>query len=260
MGRYVFTHDWELEEARLRLLGEIFDPPTTDRLRRLGVGTGWRCLEVGAGAGSLAAWLAAQVGPDGRVVATDVDTGFLENEAIPGVEVRRHDIVADDLEEGAFDLVHSRLVLEHLTERDLALKRMVAALVPGGVLVIEDFDWCAAVAPPGPGADLYANFMAAAREFLAGQGYDPYYGRRLAAELRNLGLDDVGADGRVTVCLPGSPETVWWQQSMARVHGSLRSGGLLTDLEVERIASQLADPGFCFQYPALMTAWGRRPA
>ena len=60
------------------------------------MGPGTRCLEVGAGGGSVAFWLAEQVGQSGVVVATDLETDFLESEASshPGMEVLRHDITA----------------------------------------------------------------------------------------------------------------------------------------------------------------------
>jgi len=63
------------------------------------VGPGWHCLEVGGGGGSIASWLANRVLPDGRAVATDLDTRFLETLSIPNLEVRRHDIVTDPLPE-----------------------------------------------------------------------------------------------------------------------------------------------------------------
>jgi hypothetical protein len=44
----------EMELNRLRLLERIFDPSTTRHLEIIGVADGWRCLEVGAGAGSMA--------------------------------------------------------------------------------------------------------------------------------------------------------------------------------------------------------------
>jgi chemotaxis methyl-accepting protein methylase len=41
---------------------------------------------------------------------------------------------------GPFDLIHARLVLVHVTERDAALRTLAGALAPGGWLVIEDAD------------------------------------------------------------------------------------------------------------------------
>jgi len=55
--------------------------------------------------------------------------------------VRVHNIVVDELERGAFDLVHTRNMLFHLTERQTALGRMVSALKPGGVLTPDAEFW-----------------------------------------------------------------------------------------------------------------------
>ena len=95
-----------VEDERLSLLEEIFDP--LSRQRRALVQPGWRCLEVGAGRGSMAVWLAQQVGPSGHVVATDVDTTYLDRLHLPNLEVRRHNILDDSLDlpkPGTFDLV-----------------------------------------------------------------------------------------------------------------------------------------------------------
>src|SRR6266571_4995104 len=79
----------EVERRRVQVLAESLDENTIGHLRGLGAGAGWRCLEVGAGSGSVARWLAGQAGA-GRVVATDVDTRFVD---VPdGVEVLRHDV------------------------------------------------------------------------------------------------------------------------------------------------------------------------
>src|SRR6516165_3851191 len=83
------------ELGRLRLLEARYDPHTFRRLGMFGPLAGARYLEVGAGAGSVARWLAAQAGPSGQVVATDSDPRFLADTDKAGVEVRRHDILAD---------------------------------------------------------------------------------------------------------------------------------------------------------------------
>ena len=68
--RYFATDaEADFERERLRLLGQLMDPMTTGRLERLRVGRGWRCLEVGAGDGSVARWLAGLVGPEGQVAS-----------------------------------------------------------------------------------------------------------------------------------------------------------------------------------------------
>src|SRR5689334_8013291 len=116
--QYLFIDD---QRARLKAAEDLLDDGTIRVLARVGVQPGWRCLEVGAGGGSIARWLADTVGPTGHVLATDVNTRDLDSGGRPVLEVRQHDIVADPLQEAAFDLVHARLVLEHLPERDRVL-------------------------------------------------------------------------------------------------------------------------------------------
>ena len=74
------------------------DPATIRYLEEIGVSSGWRCLEVGGGGGTIAEWLCPRVGTAGHVVATELDTRLLEAIDSPNIEVRRHDIVNDDLE------------------------------------------------------------------------------------------------------------------------------------------------------------------
>ena len=89
------------------------------------------CLEAGAGGGSITEWLCKRVGDQGRVLATDIDTRFVGELSYPNLDVQRHDITTDDVPESEFDLVHARLLLEHLPGHALALSKLVAALKPG---------------------------------------------------------------------------------------------------------------------------------
>jgi SAM-dependent methyltransferase len=131
------------EDERLGLLEQIYDP--ISRSRRALVQPGWRCLEVGAGRGSMVAWLAEQVGATGHVVATDVDTRYLSRLELPNVEVIEHNILEDPIDvlrPGSFDLVCSRLMLFHLEGRqEQAISQMAECLRPGGWLLDEDADW-----------------------------------------------------------------------------------------------------------------------
>ncbi len=134
---------------RFSALAQIFDPGTVRHLTELGVREGWRCLEIGGGAGSIANWLCESVGPDGQVLATDIDTRFLERLQNGNLEVRRHNITSDPLPQSMFDLVHTRLVLVHLLEREAVLERLMAALKPGGWILAEEFDALSIQADPG---------------------------------------------------------------------------------------------------------------
>src|SRR6185312_9800368 len=108
----------------------------------------------------------------------------------------RHDVVSDDLEAGHFDLVHVRLVLEHLPERQRVLEKLVRALKPGGRLVAQSVDYAAAIPVSEYGAAEHARTQDVRLRTFAASGLDPYYGRHLPARLRDAGLVEVENEGR----------------------------------------------------------------
>jgi SAM-dependent methyltransferase len=126
--------------SRFEALSALFDWVTVRHVDGIGVSAGWRCWEVGAGGPGVPRLLAERVCAAGHVLATDLDVGWMGTDLPGNVEVRRHDVATDEPPDRGFDLVHTRLVLVHVPQRDEALRRMVAALRPGGWLLIEDFD------------------------------------------------------------------------------------------------------------------------
>lgn len=87
---------------RLDALSLLFNPGTFRRAHALGLGSGWRVWEVGAGGPSVPSWLAEQVGPTGQVLATDIDTSRLGVES-RRYQVRRHDVGREPAPTGPFD-------------------------------------------------------------------------------------------------------------------------------------------------------------
>src|SRR5437763_5124185 len=75
---YALDNAWHAERARLDSLTALYDPGTLAICERLGLTSGWRCLDVGAGTGTLALALAQRAAPAGMVVAVDINTRFLE--------------------------------------------------------------------------------------------------------------------------------------------------------------------------------------
>ena len=91
--KYIFDNAPDKNELkRLQAIEEIFDPPTQKRLRASGLESGWQCLEVGAGAGSMAKWMKEIVGEASRVVAMDINPRFLNENNSSGIEVLNADI------------------------------------------------------------------------------------------------------------------------------------------------------------------------
>jgi SAM-dependent methyltransferase len=246
--------------TRLRLLERWLDPATFRHLRARGVGAGWRCLEVGAGAGSVAHWLCGQVCPGGEVVATDIDPRFLETHSEANLRVLRHDITADNLPPAAFDLVHCRLVLAHLPDRRAVLSKLAAALRPGGQLVAEEMDFVSVVADAGqPGGRAFNAAVASSNDVLRTRGFDPECGRVLLADLAGAGLADIGTEGHVRLWPGGSPGATAWRLTFEQLRSDMAALGL-DHATIAAAIEACEDPGFTFMSQVTITAWGQRPS
>jgi SAM-dependent methyltransferase len=254
--------DYDDELARLRLLQERYDERTFARLSALGPLAGAACLEVGAGAGSVARWLADRAGPNGLVVATDADPRFLADAAAAGVEVRRHDILADPLEPGRYDLVHCRALLCHLPDPGLALRAMAAAVRPGGRLLAEDADYCSLVAadPAHPRSPRFDAVMRKLLSFIAaGRAFDPFFGRRLPGLAASAGLAEVGHEASACHRQGASAAAEVLARSLERTRRRALRDGLVGAGEFEAVLVALRDPSFTFVDALSVAAWWHRP-
>ena len=254
------------EDERLSLLETIFDP--TSRQRRSMVQQGWRCLEIGAGRGSMAVWLAQQVGEKGRVVATDIDVTYLERLNLPNLEVRRHNILEDPIETlslASFDMVSLRLVLFWLVGRqEEVIRRMVQCLRPGGWLVDEDGDW-GTVVPVNPFHPMYERYEQVWKggDWLAARGYDPEFGRKLPALFERCGLQSIRHEAHVEVLRATSPWGRWWLQTLEGWRAWDQAAGLLTEARKEEyriLTAPWSDPLFWFQTAVIHACWAQRAA
>ena len=257
---YVFDNAGCGASARFAALSEMYDPGTIRHLEQCGVSAGWWCLEVGGGGGSIAAWLGECVGPSGRVVVTDIDPRFLESRKLRNVEVWRHNIVTDPLPGAMFDLVHARLVLIHLPERESVLERLVAALKPGGWMVDEDFDTLSLVADPmvSRGEVLLKTQVAMTRLFES-RGIRRGFGRLLFGRLRANGLIGVGAEGRMFMISAATPGASLMRANYEQLREAMIEAGYITQDEFEQDLARLEAADFLTPSPIMWAAWGRRP-
>lgn len=257
---YVMPNAGEQAPQRWAALETLYDAWTTQHLEARGVSAGWHCLEVGGGSGSIARWLVERVGPTGQVLATDIDPRFLEPVGRTNLTVTRHDITTDPLPEAAFDLVHTRLVLHHLAGRDQALRTMVAALRPGGWLVVEDFDWSAMVLDPNDAATAarFDPVQQAMWRLITERGGDGTYGRQLWGRLRAARLTDVGAEGTVRMYHGRSVSGQLTLAAVDQLADAIVGSGWVTHDQVTAYRELLDDPDFAVMSPVLMTAWGRQ--
>ena len=257
---YVFDNAASRAHARLAALAEVHDPGTIRHLLALGVADGWKCLEIGGGLGTITGWISDRVGPSGYVLTTDIDTRFLEKLRRANVEVRRNDIMNDPLPNSMFDLAYARLVLEHLSDPDLALDRMAtthqARRVADGRRL-----W---VAVPG-----FRRSRAGRSHLQDGRGHAPGDGQapgststwvsHWGSRLRARGLLDVGHEGRVQLCRGNTAAARLARLNFEQLQDSILATGQLTTEEFNADLARLDEEDFEWRSLLLWTAWGQRP-
>ena len=204
--------DGELSDMMLRRRRreDHSDPRTVAFMSGLGIPADGMCLEVGAGLGSVARWMASSLAPKGLVLATEIRSDLVDSiaeRAPANLEVIRHDIVTDPLPRRTFDLIHARFVLEHLRTRDGVLSLLASLLSPGGWLVIEDAHIAMNVLDgPGPYLDAMVTFT----RHRASLGSDYNWARNLPANFQRLGLGSIRAQRVADIFESGSDLSAFW--------------------------------------------------
>ncbi|MFR9728433.1 class I SAM-dependent methyltransferase [Saccharopolyspora sp. MS10] len=256
---YVF-HDQQVREQEQRsCLSAAHDPLTLARLAETGVGPGWRCLEVGAGSGQVARWLADRVAPTGSVLATELRPGLRPG---PGLQVLAHDVVSDPLPAGEFDLVLARLVLRHLPQRHEVLAKLVRALRPGGWLQIDEFDTSyepLLLAPDEESARLYEKFLAAKATVMRSAGVDADWGRRVPLAMRRAGLSGIDPRPHVQLRHRDSADLRLLAHHTEHLRDQLLAAGM-TGPELTRVREVMLHPDFRATSSLMYSVHGRKPA
>jgi 2-polyprenyl-3-methyl-5-hydroxy-6-metoxy-1,4-benzoquinol methylase len=253
----VLSHHRQGELERLRLLEQLSDPTTTAILENLGVAADWRCIEAGAGQGSIARWLSSRC-PDGHVTATDLDTTFLDTSPAPAnLTIVRHDIRREGFPPVSQNLVHARTLLTHLPDPERILDRMVSWLTPGGWVLIEDPFYLPATSSPYP---QFAALLEACQQLLSEtQGTDHTWARRIPAAMAHSGLTDIGMSARVATCGTDETEDAFWRLCFTQATPALIETGLMTTEEITAAIAHLNDPTFTDTAWIIISCWGRRP-
>ncbi|MGH3679169.1 MAG: class I SAM-dependent methyltransferase [Natronosporangium sp.] len=242
-------------------LAVMLDGFTHRRLDKAGVRMGDRCLELGAGNGSIAHLLAGWVGDTGEVVATDLDPSQIA--PARGLTIIAHDITTDPLE-GSFDLIHARMLLGHLPDRNTIMHRLADTLRPGGALVVEQFDpdWdrCVIEAPIplAEAQDLFAAYHHALMKVLREAGTDPTWGRRCPQVMRDAGLVRIEAEFWSRTWHGGQAGCQLALASATRLRDKLVAAGM-APAQLDQFAGLLADQRLMIRGITAVSVIGWRP-
>jgi ubiquinone/menaquinone biosynthesis C-methylase UbiE len=124
------------------LRDDVYRRPLETALDRLGLGAGWRCVDVGAGGGDVSVALAEMVGRDGRVYAVDSDP--LARDEVARAAAAHAQVIAltqagEDLSlPEEVDLAFCRFLLLHVIDPAVVVAKMAAAVRPGGWVVAQE--------------------------------------------------------------------------------------------------------------------------
>lgn len=241
MSDYIFTdHPDARELRRLRLLERARDAQSIALLERTGLSRGAACLEIGAGAGSLVEWMAARVGPSGRVVALDRKTVHLRrfiDQTTPPVQVLEADL-ADAALTGPFDLIHARYVLIHNRDAVRLLRRVRDLLAPGGWVVLEEPDFTSA-AHLQPTADAAMDRVhAAIVKMFENGGLDPGYGLRLPLDLARTGFRIAQTETHLHLDAGQAPMAALMGESASALRAAYTKTGLATNADIDHYVAR----------------------
>lgn len=258
--KYLLDNQQPEAGQRFDALSVLFNPSTFRHARRLGLTAGWRVWEVGAGGPSVPEHLESQVGPSGHVLATDIDISWLGG-GDSTYEVRRHDVGSEPPPAELFDLVHARLVLVHVTARAQALAAMVAAVKPGGWVLLEEADPALQplVCPDEWGTEqkLANKLKQGFRALMTERGVDLAYGRKLPRLLRDAGLGKVQSDAYFPMGGPACTELE--RATVEQIRDALIAEGIATDTEVQQHLAHVRTGHLDLATSPMVSAWGQKP-
>ncbi|NKB77720.1 MAG: methyltransferase domain-containing protein [Gammaproteobacteria bacterium] len=184
------------ELERLKQQAQQIEPFETSLLQAAGLKPGMKALDVGCGPGVVSCLMARMVGDDGDVLGVDASDDLMgvaeqmgQAAGVNNLSFQKADIYQLDLPENSFDFAYSRLVFQHLTDPQSALKKLLGVLKPGGILCVADIDDDWLSIEPEPAA--FRTLIDRSTRVQAGQGGDRFIGHKLGAYMESAGFNDV---------------------------------------------------------------------
>jgi ubiquinone/menaquinone biosynthesis C-methylase UbiE len=256
----------EIERLRAQAAAIAFDAEVM--LERIAVGSGWRCLDLGCGAGGILELLGARVGPAGRAVGLDLDPVMLgaarewtRAHRLANVALVAGDAYQPPARPETFDLVHVRFLASTAGRGEDLVREALALVKPGGVLAFQEPDTethnCY---PAHPAWDRLKRALQGAFESAGG---DTRIGQRLYRLLRRAGLEEVRYRPFLVGVTSGEPMTDYLPATVESIRGTVLGKALIGEAELDEALAacrrHLADADTVFTTFLVVQAWGRKP-
>lgn len=261
---YILGHS---EQALQRLMrqSDFWAEHSRAFFERAGLRPGMRVLDLGSGAGDIALLAASLVGPNGSVLSVDRAPEAVERATARAAQLNVANVqfVQGDVNtfepDGAFDAVIGRLILMYLPDAAAVLRRLAAALTPGGIVAFQEYDMHAAASEP-PLAVLDRGLQWIIGAF-AGAGLPTRMGLRLHALFLAAGLPapQIVLASRIEAG-PDSPSPAFFAESVRNLAPLIERMGLATRDEIgidtleERVRAEMLRHNGVIVPPSLIGA------
>jgi SAM-dependent methyltransferase len=260
------------ETERLILQERVLGASTARFFQAAGIGPGMRVLDVGSGAGDVSILVAKVVGPAGSVLGVDIDEPSVQaaTQRAAAAGLGNAAFVAADVGSGdlgaGLDAVVGRLVLMHLPDPALVLRRLAGVLRPGGLLAFQEAHLAAPWLSFPASASLEQVQRVRASALSGGrQPVNPYMGLALRQAFARAGLPD--PEIRAELIVGGGQDWDGYDLAEATVRSLVpgwRKRGIdgAEELEPDGLAARLREEigpqGSVMLFP-LIGAWTRLP-
>jgi SAM-dependent methyltransferase len=258
--------DSATESARLRAQARLWDPAAAALFDRLRIRRGWRVLEVGPGNGSLHRELRRRVrGPVDAVEPSPVFrrriAAMAGRDGLGQGRIWASTLADTALPPGAYDLIFARWVFLFVPDPAERIAQLAAALRPGGLLAIEDYERNTLRMLPTPSA--WERFLAADHAFFASQGGHASIAGLLPGYYERAGLTLVEMTPTVKTGHPGSPVWRWLSAYFLGVMDHLAGRAGFRPADAARLAREwraaAESPASFLIGPTVVDVVGRRP-
>lgn len=259
----------EGEEARLKRQIANLAPDSDAQFEKIGIKPGEHVIDLGCGPGGVLHLLGKRVGPQGSVLGlersghfVELARRFVQDHALPQIEVREGDANNTGLPRASFDGAHMRLVLVNVPEPEKIVREMVALVRPGGWVASFEADFVGHICdPPLPAWD---RLLEAYKAFTAVQNIDLFIGRRTQRLFTAAGVEDIRVDAVMHVYPPGHDRRTIHRDFINNVRDKLVAGCFIGKAELDRdmadLERHLADPEVLVTSHMFFRLIGRIPA
>jgi 2-polyprenyl-3-methyl-5-hydroxy-6-metoxy-1,4-benzoquinol methylase len=260
------------EFKRLELQGALIHDLTEDVLRRAGISSGMRVIDIGCGVGDVSLLAGRLVGPSGAVLGVDRSAeavGIAERRATEAGQCYWVRFATADLDSFSpnetFDAVIGRLILMYLPDPSATLRRLIGCLRPGSVVAFQELAIpLARSVPEGP---LFRQCRGWIIDTIGGAGFEVDMGGKLfktfaaaglpAPQMNAAGLAGGGPHSPIYDYIAG---TLCSLLPMAERVGVATAAEMEIDTLAERLRQEAIEQQACIMLPPLIGAWTSTPA